>query len=220
MFNFTPYQFAWSQDMAMDQLHIQLLHEASRLSGKNRIGVEIGSFRGASTSALIEALNEGFLSELHIVEPVPQPELLQVVSMANDPSKIHMHTCNSWEVGIPMAHFVFIDGDHQGPALQDLLQALDWGADVICLHDSIRTEPFAWGSATAVGLLSHMKERNFFHDNKHRPDARTERGFCVSSSSDVSLHPLRQALAYMEAAYAEAILSNPSLPSSPITPLA
>ena len=174
----------WAQ---MDERHIYALHTAACSDWQgSRIAVEIGSWKGRSTTALIEALNNGRLDHLHIIEIRPTPELHQVITCANDPSKVTLHTVSSWDAKIKNADFVFIDGDHKWAAAFDTLRAITWGAKVICMHDT-QAHPRCggcWGSAIVGQLMKDDKDWSWEEDCEDRPNEKTFRGFFVARKND------------------------------------
>ena len=156
--------------------------------------MEIGSFRGASTAALVEAVNQGRLSHLHVVEPRPTPELRRVVESCKFPGRVTMHSLSSWELQFTPPDFVFIDGDHEWPAVADTLRALTWGAKVIVMHDTQNHTEFkgTWGSNLAAALLKQAPGRVIFEDAVRRKGGHTHRGFLVSAQEGIDLEILRQ----------------------------
>jgi hypothetical protein len=182
-FDMKKYPVPAQRDQSMDDRHIYALHTAAcgEWDG-SRIAVEIGSFKGHSTTALVEALNIGKLDHLHVIETSPTDELRAVLSLA-DPNKITLHTVPSWEASISNADFVFIDGDHRWPALLDTLKALAWGAKVICMHDSSAWPklPHCWGAWNAAQALKGFEDRTWTEDNESRPGEHTYRGFFTSA---------------------------------------
>lgn len=170
----------WAQ---MDDRHIYQLHAAACSDWHgSRVAVEIGSWKGRSTTALIEALNMGKLDHLHIIEIKPQPELHQIIACANDPGKVTLHTVSSWDAKIESADFVFIDGDHKWAAAIDTLRAITWGAKVIAMHDTQAFPRFGdcWGSTLVARLMKDHKEWVWEEDCEDRPDEKTFRGFLVA----------------------------------------
>jgi hypothetical protein len=196
LFDYSPYRFAHcGTHMPMDEYHIQLLFAAAKLlpSG-DRVAVEIGSYRGASTAALVEAVNQGFLSHLHVVEIKPTAQLRKIISMCRFPGKVTLHTKPSWELELKTVDLVFIDGDHKWPAVGDTLRALTWGASVICMHDS-RSWPSisgTWGARLGANMLREAAGRNVFEDCESRSGMATHRGFFVSAATWVDLAPLSE----------------------------
>lgn len=188
-FNFEPYRFTLCGSTApMDEMHIHMLREALRKSKPNHVAVEIGSWRGASTSAFIDAINCGELGHLHIIETRPKPELYQVIALCQKPECITLHTNPSWDLESPIrkADFVFIDGDHKWAALADTLQAMAWGAETICIHDTHAWPevPDCWGAHTAANILRRAVGRSFVEDKEDRPSTLTRRGLLISTRDD------------------------------------
>jgi hypothetical protein len=196
-FDFDPYRFAHDDGrMPMDEFHIHLLHEACKIDvgvhHLDKVAVEVGSYHGASTSALIEALNKGLIGHLHVVEIKPNDVLRRVLSMASDPSRVTLHTCPFWEISLDAVHLVFIDGDHKWPAVGDAMRALTLGASVIYMHDSqsYPSIPGTWGAKLAASMLKDCKDRHWFEDCVPRSGWMTHRGFFVSVPRSVCLDPL------------------------------
>lgn len=180
---------------AMDILHIQMLHAATHIPmthpPEKRIAVEVGSFQGASTSALIEAVNQGKFGELHIVEPRPTPELLSVIKKCHYPERVILHTRPMWEIDFTRIDFIFIDGCHQSGAFADALLGLSYGAEVVCLHDSNSAmNHHTWGASSVGRAFRRMPGRRHFEDKEVRPGYETHRGFLVSVADSIDLSPL------------------------------
>lgn len=182
-FDLQKYPLAQSEWMQMDDRHTYMLYDAAVSNWEgSRTAVEIGSWKGRTTCALIEALNNGKLDHLHVIELSPTSELRRVLALANDPSKVTLHTTPSWDLTvIPSADFVFIDGDHRWPAIADTLRALAWGAKVICMHDTqaFPRVPDCWGSWNAAKLLRQHPEWECAEDAIDRNGEKTFRGFAV-----------------------------------------
>jgi hypothetical protein len=207
-FDFEKFRFSLCDTaMPMDEFHIHLLHLAvsvdTGIPASQRVAVEVGSYRGASTSALVEALNKGWIGHLHVVEITPTDSLKRVLALADDPAKVTLHTVPFWEAGIGPCDFVFIDGDHQWPALGDTLHALAAGARVICLHDS-RAWPKlkgCWGSKLGNARPGVVRGCRRSPGNGHLSRVfcfrRRGRGSCAARRSGggagacTAAHPLR-----------------------------
>ena len=182
-YDLTKYPLVQSEWMQMDDRHIYMLHEAAKLPWKGtRVAVEIGPWKGRTTTALIEAINLGKLDHLHIIETTPTPELYQVIACATDPSKVTLHNVPSWKVPIEKADFVFVDGDHRWPALADTLRAVTWGAKVICMHDTQSYPKLkdCWGSFLAARMLRQSGEWDCTEDSVEREGEKTFRGFLIA----------------------------------------
>jgi hypothetical protein len=171
--------------MQMDDRHIYQLYDAACSEWQGtRVAVEIGSWKGRTTAALVTALTEWKLDHLHIVDVKPTAELRAVMAMVADQSKVTLHTVPSWECPIEKADFVFIDGDHRWPAVGDTLRALTWGASVICMHDSGSYPRIGscWGAKMAATMLKQYPNRIWVEDCKDREGEKTFRGFLASRS--------------------------------------
>lgn len=199
VFDYSPYRFAHcGTHMPMDEYHIQLLYAACTLGGRDKVAVEIGSYRGASTAAMIEAVNQGWIRHLHVVEIKPTDALRKVIGMCKYPDRVTLHTRPSWEIEIDRPDLVFVDGDHKWPAVGDVLRAVTWGSSIICMHDS-KTYPTiagTWGARLAAGLLAEMQDREKFEDSQARDGMLTYRGFFVSCVKWVDMAPLRALRCY------------------------
>lgn len=182
-FDLAKYPLVWSDWMQMDDRHVQMLYRAACSEWRGtRVAVEIGSWKGRSTTALVEALNQGRLDHLHVIEVKPTRELREVLACARDASKVTLHTKPSWDLDLAAADFVFIDGDHRWPALADTLRAVTWGAKVICMHDSASFPRLqsCWGSWNAAKMLKQCPGRVYEEDCEDRAGEKTFRGFLVS----------------------------------------
>ncbi len=196
-FDFEPYRFTEDPMMMMDEYHIHLLHALAMIPARRpdarNVAVEIGSCYGASTSALIEAVNNGGLTHLHIIETKPTDRLYRVVGHCKFPERVTIHVKDCSATDIAEADLVFIDGDHGSQALVDVLWALTRGADIICTHDS-RAWPrikSCWGAHFASRLLRDTPGRQVVEDYEDRPTLRTWRGFMISAANGVDLSGIR-----------------------------
>lgn len=160
--------------MAMDLRHVRMLHQAI-LTAKPRIAAEIGSYKGHSTVAFLEAP----LEEFHIFEPYPTPELIALIAGRQN---VHLHTAPIWQSPL-RPDFVFIDGDHDLPALADLAFCLARGVRTIAMHDTrgFSTGLTPFGSEAAANLLSAMPDRLWQEDSLLREGEWTHRGLGVST---------------------------------------
>ena len=185
-FDFSPYRFTLLQDEKaiwnMDLPHIQVLYELAMLPGLETV-VEIGSFRGASTSAFIQAQKDGAGFHLHIVEIKVRPQLRQVLA-AVPSSRWTVYTEPIQGITVPTPDLILIDGDHGAPAVVDTLAALCLGARIVVMHDSQThvavTPKNHWGAHLAAKLLKRHPDRDWWEDCRPRSGMLTERGLLVS----------------------------------------
>jgi hypothetical protein len=164
--------------MFMDGHHLKMLDGVLREHRPATV-MEIGSHKGVSTQPLLDALADGVITTLHIVEPSPTPELLARIRSCKASASIHLHTQPSWELNIP-CDFVLIDGDHRWPALADLAVCLAQRTPIIAMHDTRSLDvgiASCWGSTMAAAILRKASGREWHEDFEKRPGAWTERGF-------------------------------------------
>lgn len=164
--------------MFIDAHHLQMLDAIVRKYCP-KVVMEIGSHKGVSTQPLLNALGEGIIEQLHIIEPVPTPELLARIKACPASGKVRLHTRPSWELSIP-CDFVFIDGDHRWPALADLAMCLAHNTPIIAMHDTRSYDvgiKSCWGSTMAAKILQCAPGREWHEDFEKRPGMWTERGF-------------------------------------------
>lgn len=177
--NFEGYEYLLDGSRwAMDDLHIRMLHDLV-IEHRPASVMEIGSYRGRSAIAYLEAIKAGVDFHLHLVEPEPRDTLLRLIDASEFRRRISLHTAPSWELQIP-CDLVFIDGNHTWPAVGDTLSALALGTRVIALHDTRGMEngyKHVWGSALAARLLERFPGREWHEDAARRPGMATERGF-------------------------------------------
>lgn len=160
---------------AMDLRHVTLLQRLLELL-RPKVAVEIGSYLGHSTCAFAAAQQKvGF--DLHLVEIKPTPQLRSLIGLCA--SNTWLHTEPSWEANIK-GDFVFIDGDHEWPALADLCHALSVNTPVIALHDTCNSLKQCWGSKLAADILRQAPGRTWYEDAETREGEDTHRGFGVS----------------------------------------
>lgn len=200
-FDDQPYEFTrHTLKVEADDFHIHMLHVAVGLDTGvppgDRVAVEIGSYRGRSTSALVEALNRGLIGHLHIVETRPTDSLRQVLAMAVDPAKVTLHTKSYWNTEIGRVDFLFIDGDHKWTALAEALRAITWGTRIICVHDTQCWPALGdmWGAHLVGRMLKDHPDREWLEDVQPRSGTRTDRGLLVSVEKGIDLSPLRKFL--------------------------
>ncbi len=194
MNDFDLSRYDYTQDkrmMSMDDVHVHMLRRAVDLDTgipcEDRVVVEIGSYRGRSTTALVHALEAGAIGLLHVVEVNPTQELVRLITESTCKDKIHLHTWPFWELDVEVNHMAFIDGDHRWPALADALACLALDVPIIAMHDSqsYPTLPKCWGAYTAANVLRKAKGRTVWEDAEKREGADTWRGFFVSASVPV-----------------------------------
>lgn len=186
MKDFSRYDFAHDGFMppwSIDQRHRNALYAMAMHCTGNV--VEIGCFRGYSTAAFIEALNDGADFTIHLVDIKTTPELRRVVAMCDRPHRVRIYETHATEFRITddLVSLVFVDGDHQFAACQDVLNAISSNAQIIAMHDTnAHPEGFAEceGAYVAANALKAWRSRRYLEDKAHRAGECTHRGFLAS----------------------------------------
>lgn len=127
--------------------------------------LEVGCFRGGSTRTFLRALRYGWIKELHLCEPHPTPELLEMRGAAT------LHECPSVELALNEYDLVCLDGDH---SLENCLREavlLD-GVSMLFAHDTC----YAQGPKALADCFRADKRYQWWEDSARRPGERTERG--------------------------------------------
>lgn len=164
----------------MDAIHIQQLYRMCERI-RPRTVVEVGGYKGASTSAFAEAMKDGLIETFTCYEIRPTKELHEVLAP--------YRAC--WEAGVvttpypedPIyADLILIDGDHEHGAVADTLAALCMGCPHIVMHDS-NSHTLGIGChgvRQAVGLLKAHDGRKWCEDITERAGMHTQRGLFYS----------------------------------------
>jgi len=166
--------------MSTDIRHLAMMWRAVEQSHPDTI-VEVGSYRGGSACLWLEALKHGYTKTVHLFEPSPTPQLLDLIRQ--DPLHIVLHRQSYFEFPL-YADFIFVDGDHQWPAIADLFAAVVRKCDIIAMHDSMGfvSERYSdcWGSWLGANILRQADDYAILEDYAARPGTRCERGFLMA----------------------------------------
>lgn len=156
----------------MDAIHIQQLY---RICERARIRsvIEVGSYSGASTSAFVEAMNAGIVTQLQCHEIHPTDSLRNVLARVTR-GRAELVVTSFYHHPQP-ADLILIDGDHGWPALADLAAALAMDIPHIILHDTVGLFD-CHGSKLAADLLRKAARYYCHEDNRHRVGMFTGRG--------------------------------------------
>lgn len=159
----------------MDVIHIQQLYRLCERI-KPRVVVEVGSYMGASTSAFVEAMRDGYVEQLYCYDIRPLPSLHDVAGRAPNGNVVIVDRPYP---DLPRyADLIFIDGDHEHGCGWDTLAAVVEGCPHIVMHDSnaINVGLGCRGVARAVGLLQGARDLRWHHDCRKRAGMWTHRG--------------------------------------------
>lgn len=151
------------------------------MTGKYRRVLEIGSYRGYSTAAFLDALNAGKVDEIHLCDTSITHELRQLVG---DLPGVKLHKCRSVDLLAKDAAFdlVFVDGDHTLEVIQAETPYLV-GVPAIFAHDTNST---AVGYPNCEGppyLKAALIEAGYTitEDCERRPGELTHRGMMFAT---------------------------------------
>tara|TARA_R110000751_G_scaffold57571_1_gene122064 strand:+ start:321 stop:911 length:591 start_codon:yes stop_codon:yes gene_type:complete len=183
----------------MDERHVNIIHNIVMDNNFKTI-VEIGSYMGYSTCALLAALDKGKQFNLHLVEPWQyRPEetsnLDEAIDWCTNKEAIKIHNLQSdafWSSACPKdIDLVIIDGDHHIPnAATDFFHALKNDIPNIISHDSNPPLDKEWGkscygSKIIADILKSHKDFKSLEDKESRAGERTYRGLLYATKKDV-----------------------------------
>lgn len=151
------------------------------LTGRHRRVLEIGSHKGYSTQAFLDALQAGAIDELHLCEPSPTPELLSLI--AGTPAVLHR--CSSLELLAKDCRWdlVFADGDHSAATVRpEATLLLAAKVPAVFAHDVATDDRYP--GCEGARLYRELFERAGYHvveDSRQRPGERTDRGMMLAT---------------------------------------
>ena len=160
----------------MDAIHIQQLYRLCERI-RPRVVVEVGSYMGASTSAFVEAMEDGLVEELVCYDIKPTKELMRVLNAAGEDS-LACAIADTYPSAPIYADLILIDADHEHGAVLDTLAALCMSCPHIVMHDSntINIGLGCSGVDRAVKLLKKASGLKWHEDVVKRPGMWTHRG--------------------------------------------
>jgi len=172
----------------MDPRHIELLRRLI-LTHKPHRAVEIGSYKGESTQAFLDAMQELPDLTLDVVDPKIRQELVDRVKLAGLEDRVNFVLDPVFDVPVLGGDpdLVFIDGDHRWPALGDMSWALASGASVVAMHATqshVHNIPNTLGAYRAANILRNAYGRVWNEDAEIREKEWTHRGFGWSVTCD------------------------------------
>jgi len=179
----------------MDRRHVDLLGDVLGNLHIDR-AVEIGSFRGASTMAFLNAMSARAVEYLQIVEPNPTPELVALLEEHNY-GPVDLLTVESASF-LPGAKFdaILVDGDHSLRAgVVESAYVLREPRKLVALHDTNSDAIGIPGCRGPAYFKYKLIEAGYvvFEDCAKRPGERTERGFLLASKDDHVIDIVRRA---------------------------
>jgi predicted O-methyltransferase YrrM len=183
--------------MSMDRLHVEWLLRVLR-EIEPRCVVEIGCWKGVSTTAIAEACRGGHVDEAHLIDIDIKPTVRQLANAYG----FAVHQMRSVEA-LPLVKargdvLVVVDGDHSLACVRDelpLILAMQPG--VIVAHD-VTAEAAGYGECDGARWLWEELQRAGWLctvDCRRRPGASTHRGLLVACRDLLDAEVVRSELA-------------------------
>lgn len=181
--NWTRWEFTQDNNnppWSMDRRHVEMV--ACTLVGLHvKRAVEIGCLNGRSTTAFVEARQDGGLLQwVGLCDKTPLEPVHKVIGAMTD-AGIRVETLWNESRLIPwVAECWLIDGDHDAAAVwADFHLALKGGAKAIILHDTCHKQ--FHGPAEVAKHLRMDAGFQVFEDFEKRPGEETERGLMIAA---------------------------------------
>lgn len=151
-------------------------------SGYFRRVLEVGSYKGFSTVAFLDALDAGAVGEVHLCDPYPRIELRWLIAKREG---VHLHECPSTDLLDRDGDFdlLFVDGDHgEENCRRELTYFAEMNPTCFVAHDTGSAGRYP--DCEGPGLFKrHFQGRGWYtiEDTLYRPGERTERGLFVAT---------------------------------------
>lgn len=188
LYSFTgPYQNCYHEPLnSMDQRHVGIVHGVL-MTKKFHNALELGSWRGASSTAFIEAINAHRLDQVTFCDLTIQDSLLDVISACDYPGRVRVTTEYSWDVleSGEDYDFVLVDASHDIESVgKELVRLVIRKPLVVMAHDTSATAA-GYESCEGAQLLKevfqNMAGYRCLEDSAIRPGERTERGLFLAT---------------------------------------
>ncbi len=159
----------------MDWRHVLMIN-ALLTHEKPSSVVEFGCWRGYSSSAVIEALEEcPEIKQAEFYDPDIQPDLIA----HHNPPRVYVHKKPSREYP-GHAKCWLIDGDHWQGAIEDYKMARGRKAEIIVIHDTHSHYVMgAHDGSRDIGGFLQIEAKHTFLDCRIRPNEFTQRGLLI-----------------------------------------
>jgi len=168
---------------SIDARHRAFLYHLMMVGQFRRV-LEVGTWIGYSSGAIVKALLDGAPSQVDFCDFRFQPQVRQLAAAA-PPGRVRLIEQPSLQVIQPGYDFAFIDGDHSWVNLvQEIHLLLRAGIPNLLFHDTntgALGEPQNAGPWIAKMILTQLPERwpRYYIDELQRPGERTERGLML-----------------------------------------
>jgi predicted O-methyltransferase YrrM len=180
-------------EVAMDKRHVYLLHDILH-SWPFQNALEIGSFNGASSTAFVEAINEGSPMTATFCDVCPTHSLMDVARYCRFPARARITkqpSCEVLDSGEPY-DFILVDGNHDAESVaKELMRLIVRKPLCVMAHDTSATETGYPACEGAKLLKDTFRSMNWecLEDSDRRGGERTERGlFFATQNSELFDH--------------------------------
>lgn len=166
--------------MWMDRRHVEFLY-ALGMSGLFRRVLEIGCHCGSSTSAWVQARNDGADFELFVADPICTGELQRVLGA--DRGQAFFSLGRGADALVCCPDLVLIDGNHAvGPVAEEFFECVRHGVTSLVMHD-VCAGAIAGneGPAIARKILEESSRWHCVVDAQERACEWTERGLLFAT---------------------------------------
>lgn len=189
-----PYAFAGPYagcyedvDMAMDPRHVFMLHGILSAWPFNH-ALELGCWKGASSTAFVQAMNAGTLQTATFCDTMLQDSMNSVLKNCNRP--VRFEERNSWDVlSEPTPYdFIFVDANHDvGSVTQELRWLNERKPLCVMGHDTNATAAgygYAEGAKLLKDTFQSKPEYLCIEDALHRHGEQTHRGLFLATTDE------------------------------------
>ncbi|NLI35359.1 MAG: class I SAM-dependent methyltransferase [Bacteroidales bacterium] len=176
----------------MDTRHVMILFNLLLLQPYNRV-LEIGSHYGYSTTAFLEALNVGFISEVHLCDIHFMDSVKHMYQNTKFVNRFFLHEERSvnFLMNAPFFDFVLLDGSHIAEDVEDEFEYLSMnGTNSYLLHDTYtqllpesHDTPWYDGPMFLMEKMQCSPDWFCLEDHLYRDGEQTERGICFATKN-------------------------------------
>lgn len=200
-FDLSPYAEAKEPGWCIDQRHLFLLYNLLLAWPFERV-LEIGSYKGYSSAAFIQAINAGQAFVADFCDIKIQPSLRKVLATCEYREQVRLHARSSHDLLADPSSgpydLVFVDGNHRFEAVQPEIKQL-LGRKTLCIvaHDTAASTA---GYAECEGAyylkkaVQHEPGYYCLEDCEPRVNEATHRGFFVGVRKDLELFEIVRAV--------------------------
>jgi hypothetical protein len=166
----------------MDAIHVETIYKLCMALDPSNI-VEIGSYWGYSTSAVVQAKIDGKCGKLTCVDREVRPQLLDVLKRAADGWAVERTSSHAYLKLHAPGDFLILDGAHDTATVKgewEELQSLP--PKMLIAHDVLCRAPND-GPAWLLEQVKRCGEYFVFVDGRHRVGMFTDRGLMAATTS-------------------------------------